>query len=64
MKRRFIAGAVCPECKQLDKIVMFDDEQGRRWQECVACSFREMLVEPPRHDKVAPQVIKLVDKSE
>ncbi|MCB1699467.1 MAG: YheV family putative metal-binding protein [Pseudomonadales bacterium] len=36
--RRFIAGAVCPRCAQMDKIVV-DLETDRR--ECVACGFTE-----------------------
>lgn len=47
MKRRFIAGAVCPECKQQDKVVMFDDESHQRWRECVSCGFKELLEEEP-----------------
>ncbi|MEP6389738.1 MAG: YheV family putative zinc ribbon protein [Halioglobus sp.] len=37
-KRRFIAGAVCPRCAQMDKIVV-DMETDQR--ECVACGFSE-----------------------
>ncbi len=36
--RRFIAGAVCPKCAEMDKIVV-DMETNRR--ECVACDFSE-----------------------
>lgn len=37
-RRRFIAGAVCPRCAQMDKIVV-DLETDQR--ECVACGFSE-----------------------
>jgi uncharacterized metal-binding protein (TIGR02443 family) len=37
-KRRFIAGAVCPRCSVMDRIVV-DLETDRR--ECVACGFSE-----------------------
>ena len=37
LKRRFIAGAICPKCEKLDKVVMFDTEDGKRWRECVSC---------------------------
>ena len=47
MKRRFIAGAVCPKCEQMDKIQMFDDEDQQRWRECVSCGFKELLVDQP-----------------
>lgn len=47
MKRRFIAGAVCPSCEKQDKIVMYDDEEGRRWRECVSCGFKDLLQDQP-----------------
>lgn len=37
-RRRFIAGAVCPRCGDMDKIVV-DAETDRR--ECIACGFSE-----------------------
>lgn len=37
-KRRFIAGAVCPRCSAMDKIVVDLDTERR---ECVACGFSE-----------------------
>ena len=41
-KRRFIAGAVCPRCSQMDKIVAFN-EGGKDYRECVSCGFKEPL---------------------
>ncbi|NRA43022.1 MAG: YheV family putative metal-binding protein [Pseudomonadales bacterium] len=43
LKRRFIAGAQCPKCEQVDKIVMYDHEDGFRYRECVACGFKDQL---------------------
>lgn len=37
-RRRFIAGAVCPRCAAMDKIVVDMETQTR---ECVACGFSE-----------------------
>jgi len=37
-RRRFIAGAVCPRCALMDKIVVDLDSDQR---ECVACGFVE-----------------------
>ena len=37
-RRRFIAGAVCPRCARMDKIVVNLDTDQR---ECVACGFSE-----------------------
>jgi hypothetical protein len=41
-KRRFIAGAVCPACSELDKIQMWD-EDGVPHRECVACGYADTL---------------------
>jgi len=48
-KRRFIAGAVCPECRCEDRIVVEPTEQGHA-RVCVNCGFSETLEER------APQV--------
>ncbi|HSB96180.1 MAG TPA: YheV family putative zinc ribbon protein [Spongiibacteraceae bacterium] len=45
IKRRFIAGAVCPRCAQMDKVVMYDDDMGQRVRECVSCGYRDALDE-------------------
>ncbi len=37
-RRRFIAGAVCPRCSAMDKIVVDLDTDQR---ECVACGFSD-----------------------
>ncbi|MGY0218575.1 YheV family putative zinc ribbon protein [Endozoicomonadaceae bacterium StTr2] len=42
VKKRFIAGAVCPKCGEMDRIVMFDqDDQSVR--ECVSCGFTDAM---------------------
>ena len=43
MQRRFIAGAVCPRCAQMDRIVMYDNAAGERVRECVNCGYRDRL---------------------
>ncbi len=56
--RRFIAGAICPQCKAMDKIVLHrhGDQQQR---ECVACGFKDDLQElgaaPELATRVTPQ---------
>ena len=37
-RRRFIAGAICPGCGQIDKIFVDSEEDQRR---CVSCGFSE-----------------------
>jgi uncharacterized metal-binding protein (TIGR02443 family) len=41
-KRRFIAGAVCPACSEMDKIQMWD-ENGVPHRECVGCGYADTL---------------------
>ncbi len=36
--RRFIAGAVCPECQEMDKIVTYIQD-GEDVAECVSCGY-------------------------
>lgn len=45
LQRRFIAGAVCPQCSEMDKIVMYDDDHGQRVRECVRCGYKDALDE-------------------
>ena len=40
--RRFIAGALCPECGAQDKIVMHVGDANRR-RECVQCGYVDSL---------------------
>lgn len=41
-RMRFIAGAVCPECKALDRIVL-EDLEGVRRRRCVACGHTDTM---------------------
>ena len=43
MKKRFIAGAICPRCSEMDKIVMYTSDDGVQSKECVACGFSENM---------------------
>ena len=42
VKKRFIAGAVCPCCGEMDKIVMFQQDD-KSVRECVACGFGDAM---------------------
>ena len=41
--KRFIAGAVCPKCSEMDKLVMYKNEEGRDVRECVSCDYRDVM---------------------
>ncbi|WP_188751923.1 YheV family putative zinc ribbon protein [Marinobacterium zhoushanense] len=40
--KRFIAGAVCPRCAQMDAVRMYRDDE-REYRECVKCGFEDSL---------------------
>lgn len=71
--KRFIAGAKCPQCQALDKIMMFR-RNGVQYQECISCghhaemlfaqNFRELetrvnRTEAERANEVAP--VRFID---
>jgi uncharacterized metal-binding protein (TIGR02443 family) len=41
-KRRFVAGAVCPRCSEMDKLVVYNEE-GKDYRECVSCGYKEEM---------------------
>ena len=52
-RRRFIAGAVCPRCARMDKIVVDLDTDQR---ECVACGYSEERPGPDPATQVTAQI--------
>ncbi|QTF93101.1 YheV family putative zinc ribbon protein [Halomonas sp. BM-2019] len=40
--KRFIAGAICPRCAEMDRIRSWE-QHGIRYRECVSCDFFEQL---------------------
>lgn len=41
--KRFVAGAVCPRCAEMDKLVMFRNEQDQQVRECVRCGYSDLM---------------------
>ncbi len=41
IKKRFIAGVVCPKCSEMDKMRMYRDDKDDEIRDCVACGFTE-----------------------
>ncbi|MFT6387094.1 MAG: putative metal-binding protein (TIGR02443 family) [Cellvibrionaceae bacterium] len=42
VKKRFIAGAICPRCSAMDKLMMYkENEKDKR--ECVSCGFKDEM---------------------
>lgn len=46
--KRFIAGAVCPRCAEMDKIMMFTKDNEDQVRECVACGFTDAVSDAPK----------------
>jgi uncharacterized protein len=42
-KKRFVAGAVCPRCAAMDKLVVYHEEE-KDFRECVNCGFKEEML--------------------
>lgn len=58
--KRFIAGAVCPRCAEMDKITMFTTDDGDQVRECVACGYTDALSE--QEQPAAPELETRVNK--
>jgi uncharacterized metal-binding protein (TIGR02443 family) len=41
-KKRFIAGAICPRCSEMDKLVMYKEDD-KDFRECVSCGFHDEM---------------------
>lgn len=42
-QKRFIAGAICPRCSEVDKLVVFREAE-KEYRECVSCGFKEQML--------------------
>ncbi|WP_210397982.1 YheV family putative zinc ribbon protein [Motiliproteus sediminis] len=40
--KRFIAGAVCPRCGDMDRLRTYRDDQ-REYRECVSCGYEDAM---------------------
>lgn len=56
--KRFIAGAVCPRCSEMDKIRAWrDDEAEQQHRECISCGY-----EDAQSTKITVQTPELVTR--
>ena len=53
--RRFIAGAKCPACQALDRMVMFR-KAGVQYRECVSCAYSEEMAFEPNFRELETRV--------
>jgi uncharacterized protein len=54
-KRRFVAGAVCPKCSEMDKLVVYH-EDGKDFRECVACGYKDEMRFKPANRELETRV--------
>lgn len=56
-KKRFIAGAVCPRCSEMDKIMVYNKD-GKDYRECVSCGFSDEMHFKPQPKELDTRVNK------
>ncbi|TDN97077.1 MULTISPECIES: YheV family putative zinc ribbon protein [Halomonas] len=56
--KRFIAGAICPRCAEMDRIRSWE-QNGIRYRDCVSCDFFEQL---PIEDAALPELETRVNR--
>jgi uncharacterized metal-binding protein (TIGR02443 family) len=47
MKKRFIAGVVCPRCGAKDTVRLYISETDVQTRDCVDCGYQESLAQQP-----------------
>ena len=58
VQKRFIAGAICPRCAEMDRIRTWE-QNGIRYRDCVSCDFFEQL---PIEDQALPELETRVNR--
>ena len=62
-KKRFVAGAVCPRCSQMDKIVTWREDD-KDYRECVSCGFTDVMHFKPQVRELDTRVNKTEAETE
>ncbi|WP_339339522.1 YheV family putative zinc ribbon protein [uncultured Oceanicoccus sp.] len=60
--KRFIAGAVCPRCAEMDKLVMYDNGDGQQVRECVSCGYSDIMTDEGPQAIDADEVVTRVNQ--
>ncbi|MBE0482861.1 MAG: YheV family putative metal-binding protein [Bacterioplanes sp.] len=56
IKKRFIAGVVCPKCGDMDRTVMYRNDQDDEVRECVSCGYSQTLSEHLNEEALATEL--------
>ncbi len=54
--KRFIAGAVCPRCGELDKLTMYTSDAGEQVRDCVRCGYSDRMTDDGPVDELGTRV--------
>jgi uncharacterized metal-binding protein (TIGR02443 family) len=57
--RRFIAGAVCPKCSEMDRTVMYKNDADEEVRECISCGFSQTTSEQAEEDQATELVTRV-----
>ena len=57
--RRFIAGAVCPKCSEMDRTVMYKNDADEEVRECISCGFSQTTSEQAVEDNAKELVTRV-----
>lgn len=61
--KRFIAGAVCPRCSEMDKLMVFSEGE-KEFRECVSCGFKEQMFLQGQPKELETRVNKTQEEKE
>ena len=59
--KRFIAGAVCPRCGEMDRLVTYTNDEGT-FKECVSCDFEEKQLVQLEQGEIETRVNQVEDE--
>lgn len=60
--KRFIAGAVCPRCAEMDKLLMYLDDEDRQVRECVRCNYQDVMTDKGPQQITASEIATRVNQ--
>ena len=56
--KRFIAGAVCPRCAEMNKLTMHRNEHNQQVRECVRCGYSDAIGDDGKPQEIVGDELK------